>query len=238
MINKKIHQIWVGNYKIPDRELAFAEDIRNKCNNYEYHLWTDNNMPNIPDNLLAMYKEMYSRKDFAFCADLLRVLIVYEYGGWYLDIDWEYIKNLDACNIENRDGVVYGHWGGGSKWLSDRMTPGGWNRIDSTLSNNVFAFTKKHPLLKSMIDNMSTDISYCNAPYSPSWFGIEVKKYINLENEFTNDDWIYHNTMKQKLNDINIEYGDYNTFQNEILKHYSLYSWSTENRVKFERGWV
>ena len=34
----------------------------------------------------------------------------------------------------------------------------------------------------------------------------------------------------------NIEYGDYNTFQNEVLKHHALYSWSLENKVKFENG--
>lgn len=235
MIPKIIHQIWVGGYQIPERERNLAESLKNKSNNYTYYLWTDNNMPTIPDKFLVMYKEMYSRKDFAFCADLIRWLVVYEYGGWYLDIDWEFIQSLDACNIDHRDGIVYGHWGGGSAWLNHKIGAG-WGRIDSTLANNVFAFTKNHPLLQYMIDNMSTDVNYSNAPYSPSWCGIEVKKYLNLENEFTQDDWVYHNTMKQKLDTINIEYGDYNTFQNEILKHHSLYSWSAENKLKFEQG--
>ena len=37
---------------------------------------------------------------------------------------------------------------------------------------------------------------------------------------------------------IDIEYGDYNTFQNEVLKHHALYSWEHTNKEKFKNGLI
>jgi len=224
MINKIIHQIWVGKYFLPERENRLWKEIKEKHQDYEYYLWTDDNLPEIPERLKKMYDVMYSKKDWAYCADMLRWLIVYQYGGWYLDIDFEYKQSLNSLNLENRDGIMFGHWGVD------------WKHCDYTLTNNIFAFQKEHPLVKHMIDNMQVEYEYCNAPYSPGWTGMEAKRYLGLENEFSNEIWHYHDVVRENLNKHNIEYGDYNTFQNEVLKHYALYSWGLENKVKFEKG--
>jgi len=235
MINKNIHQIWVGKYNIPKRELKLSQEIKEKHNNYEYYLWTDDNLPEIPENLQKMYDVMYEKKDYVYCADMLRWIVVYNYGGWYLDIDWEFIKSLDTLNTDARDGILFGHWGGGSLWLENQSVPG-WTGCDYTFANNIFGFIKNHPLVKHMIDNMPIDYNYGNAPYSPGWTGIEVKRYLGLENEFTKEVWLYHRTVKKYIEDNNLVYGDYNTFQNEVLKHHALYSWSFENKKIFENG--
>ena len=224
MINKVIHQIWVGKYSLPEREVRLSNEMKEKHPNYEYYLWTDDNLPEIPERLKEMYDLMYSKKDYVYCADMLRWVVVYQYGGWYLDIDWEFIESLDSLNIDNRSGIVFGHWGHG------------WQHCDYTITNNVYGFEKENPLPKHMIDSMPIDLNYCNVPYSPGWTGIEVKRYLGLENEFSKEIWHYHNVVREHLDSHNIEYGDYNTFQNQVLKHYALYSWSLENKVKFENG--
>ena len=63
MINKIIHQIWVGKYPLPERETRLSKEIKEKHPNYEYHLWTDDNLPEIPERLKDMYELMYSKKD-------------------------------------------------------------------------------------------------------------------------------------------------------------------------------
>ena len=226
MIPKIIHQIWVGGYEIPTRERYISNQLKENHSDYEYFLWTDNNLPEIPENLKEMYHIMYENKDYVFCADMLRWLVVYNYGGWYLDIDWEYISNLNTLPIENRDAIVFGHWGYG------------WQHCDYTITNNVYAFVKNHPMVKHMIDNMPLVKDYSNAPYSPGWTGIEVKKYLGLDNEFSNEIWEYHRIMRENLEKHNIEYGDYNTFQNTILKHHALYSWELTNKEKFAQGLI
>lgn len=224
MIPKIIHQIWVGSYAIPAREQKIMEELKAKHPDYTHYLWTDSNLPEIPERLREMYRKMYDKKDYVYCADMLRWIVVHEYGGWYLDIDWECIKTLDHLNIDDKSGVVFGHWGIG------------WTHCDYTITNNVFAFDKGHPIAKYFIDEMPIDLGYCNAPYSPGWCGIVIKKYLGLANDFSNEIWEYHRVMKENLDRHNIEYGDYNGFQNSILKHHALYSWSLENKVKFEKG--
>lgn len=226
MINKVIHQIWVGKYDIPNRELLLSKDIKEKHSDYEYYLWTDKNLPEIPERLQKMYDLMYENKDYVFCADMLRWLVVYEYGGWYLDIDWEFVQNLDVLNIDHRSGILFGHWGPG------------WQHCDYTLTNGVFAFEKNNPLVKYMIDNMLPKYDYFGPPYSPYWTGKNVKSYMGLEYDFSNEIWEYHRIMKENLEKYNIEYGDYNTFQNVNLRHHALYAWLGENKKKFEDGLI
>ena len=151
MIEKIIHQIWVGSYDIPEREIELYKEVAKQHSDYTHYLWTDANLPTIPETLKPMYDEMYRQKDYVYCADMLRWLVVYEYGGWYLDIDWEYVKNLNEMDLSNKDGVVFGHWGVG------------WTGCDYTITNNVFAFTKGHPMAKHMIDSMPVDLGYQNA---------------------------------------------------------------------------
>lgn len=224
MIDKIIHQIWVGEYNIPSREKRISQEIKEKHPDYQYYLWTDDNIPTIPIRLKNMYDVMYKRKDYTFCADMIRWLVVYEYGGWYLDIDWEYISNLNNLNLKDRDGIVFGHWGRG------------WRHIDYTLTNNVFAFKKNHPIVKYVIEEMKSDLDYCNPTYDPAFTGLSIKKYMELDYYFTDQLWEYHRIMKETLNIHNIEYGDYNTFQKEILKHHALFSWDNENKLKFQNG--
>lgn len=226
MIDKIIHQIWVGNYPIPEREKALYKEVIEKHPDYEHHLWTDDNLPEIPERLKPMYDEMYRQQDFVYCADMLRWLVVYEHGGWYLDIDWEYRKHLDGLNIGHRDGIVFGHWGVG------------WTGCDYTITNNLFGFAKRHPMVKHMIDAMPVQLGYGNAPYSPGWCGVECKAYLGLENQFSDEIWEYHRVMREHLDQHNIEYGDYNTFQNEYFKHHALYSWSLENKKLWQQGLV
>jgi mannosyltransferase OCH1-like enzyme len=226
MIPKIIHQIWVGEYNLPTRERKISSDIKEKHPEYTYYLWTDKNLPSIPERLQKMYDTMYERKDYVFCADMLRWIVVHEYGGWYLDIDWEFIQTLDSLNLENRSGIVFGHWGVG------------WQHCDYTITNNVYAFEKNHPIVKHMIDSMPIEYGYCNAPYSPGWTGLEIKKYLGLDNEFSNEIWHYHSVVRENLDRHNIEYGDYNTFQNEVLKHHALYSWEHTNKEKFAKGLI
>lgn len=224
MIDKKIHQIWVGHYAIPQRELVNYKRIRDEHPDYEHILWTDNNLPNIPARLRPLYDEMYSRLDYVFCADILRWIVVADYGGWYLDIDWEFITRLDSLLIDHRDGVVFGHWGAG------------WQHCDYTITNNVFAFKRNHPLARHMVDSMPIIHGYQNAPHSPGWTGIEVKRYLGLANEFSNEIWEYHRIMREHLHEHNLDYGDYNVFQNTVLKHHALYAWEHTRKAMFARG--
>lgn len=237
MIEKIIHQIWVGHYDIPQREKKLSEDFIKAHPGWRYYFWSDDNLPNIPEHLVEMYRTMYNKKDYVYCADMLRWLVVQEYGGWYLDIDWEFVQSLETSVSPDRDGIVFGHFGGGMDWLNNKIGVG-WTGIDHTVTNNVFGFKKNHPLLDYVVQNIYVDLNYQNPPYSPHWTGESIKKFLGLPMHFTDDVWEYHHTMQEKLNHHNIEYGDYNTFNPQVARHLALYAWSHENKIKFEQGLI
>ena len=62
------------------------------CPDYEIVCWTEDNF-DINENKYA--REAYDAKKWAFVSDYVRLKVLYEQGGIYLDTDVELIKSLD-----------------------------------------------------------------------------------------------------------------------------------------------
>ena len=95
MIEKKIHYIWFGNSK-PEKVLKCIESWKKFLLDYEIIEWNEKNFDvekEMKEN--KFFKECYQRKLWAFVSDYVRVKVLYENGGIYLDTDMEVIKNLD-----------------------------------------------------------------------------------------------------------------------------------------------
>lgn len=198
MIPKIIHQIWVGDFKIPNREKGLVEKIKNLHPDYEYRFW---NIPDndLPENIKYCYDKFYKIKNYAFCADLLRIWVVYKYGGFYLDIDFDIKNKLDY--FFDFDGVFFYH-----------------NDLDFTIPNNIFASKSNAPILEYCLNMIQPNCNW----YGPSWFGKVIKEYLQLEYEVKQD------LVKNSLQKLNIEYYQYWPFELKYGKHLSLYSWSPE----------
>jgi mannosyltransferase OCH1-like enzyme len=197
MIPKIIHQIWVGDFKLPKREQKLANEIKEMHSDYEYIFWSS--PPPLSKNIQNWYDKFYSIKNYAFCADLLRIWAVKEFGGFYLDIDFKPVNSLD--DFLNYDGVFLYH-----------------NEGDLTIPNNVFGAKKDLDVL----EYCTQQINDSNNWYGPSWFGSVVKSSLGYSYETT------HEVIKNKMREKNIEYFVYGEFENKYAKHLSLYSWSPE----------
>ena len=98
MIKKIIHYCWFGGGKEPDSVKECIASWEKYCPNYEIIKWTEDTF----DITCHPYmKEAYEHKKWAFVSDLARLLIIYKYGGVYLDTDVELIKNLDSIVDNN-----------------------------------------------------------------------------------------------------------------------------------------
>lgn len=157
-MEKIIHQIWVGDFKIPHREKQLSENIKQLHSDYEYILWKD--ATDLPENVKYWYDRFYSIKNYVFCADLLRVWAVYKYGGFYLDIDFDIKKRLDP--LFNYDAILFYH-----------------NDTDYTIPNNLIGAKKNSAILKYCLDNVNENCSW----YGPSWLGGQIKNYLGLPYE-------------------------------------------------------
>jgi mannosyltransferase OCH1-like enzyme len=193
-MEKIIHQIWVGDFKIPYREQLLSQNLKELHPDYEYMFWKDTD--DLPDNVKYWYDIFYTNKNYVFCADLLRLWVVYKWGGMYLDIDFNIQKRLDP--LFEHQAVLFYH-----------------NDTDYTIPNNLIGATKDSPILKWCLDNVNKNCSW----YGPSWLGTTVKNYLQLPYE------IPQAPVAKALSEHNIHYHNYWGFEVEYGKHLSLYSW-------------
>ncbi len=55
MIEKIIHQIWIGNKRIPKHIKEWMQEIKEKHPEFTYYFWTDDNLPEMPKELFDIY---------------------------------------------------------------------------------------------------------------------------------------------------------------------------------------
>lgn len=102
MIPKNIHQIWFqGENNIPDKYKENIITIKKYHTNWNYTLWTNDTIKNILSgdllNLYNNYVHMHQKIDFA------KYVILFKFGGVYLDMDVKSLKPLDTLIDENKN---------------------------------------------------------------------------------------------------------------------------------------
>ena len=111
-IPKVIHYCWFGKQKLSDEVLKCIDSWKRKCPDYEIIRWSEDNY-DITNN--RYIKQAYEQKKWSFVTDYVRLDVIYKYGGIYLDVDVELIKNLDDLleydaffGFENKDYIATG----------------------------------------------------------------------------------------------------------------------------------
>jgi len=227
MIPKIIHQIWVGSFKIPKRERGFANKLRDMHPDYEYKFWTSKNalseVEEMPENLRGWYNYFHDKEDYVFAADVLRVWVVYKYGGFYLDIDMDFKKPLD--DFLKYDGVFFFH--GFLDSMDETAEHGAFK--DLTIPNTLFFAKAGLDALKYCIDKVEPHPTNSSSWFGPSWLGERVKASFGLINE------VIHQTVFDVMKEQNIHYANFYKFECKYAKHLGLASWFPEVRVTLEK---
>lgn len=86
-IPKVIHQIWLGPLEPPKG--AIESWVLNHSD-WEYHLWTEKNLPPLKNQAAFDASDNYPQK-----ADILRYELLSMYGGVYFDADVYNLKSID-----------------------------------------------------------------------------------------------------------------------------------------------
>ena len=93
MIPKIIHYCWFGGNPLPELEQKCINSWKKYCPDYEIKEWNESN---FDFSGCAYAKEAYEAKKWAFVTDYVRLKILVEYGGIYMDTDVEVRKPLDV----------------------------------------------------------------------------------------------------------------------------------------------
>lgn len=98
MIPKIIHYCWFGGKPKPDDINKYIASWKKYCPDYEIREWNESNF-DINENDYC--REAYEAKKWAFVTDYVRLKVLYEYGGFYMDTDVEVVKPLDPLCVFN-----------------------------------------------------------------------------------------------------------------------------------------
>ena len=208
MIPKIFHQVWVGPYRIPTREAGFISSLKSLNPGFDHFLWVDKNKPKLSPEAEEVFAVFGKEKSYAFQADILRIAVVFEYGGVYLDVDHDPISAFDEGLLRG-SAMFHGNLGN-----------------DPTLSNAFFGAEKGHPLLAHMLKNIRKDVRW----YGPHWVSAMIRGYYGLPLDCN------HSDVSASVKPDGVVYIHSSEAQGSHIRHQALYSWSAENREKFSKG--
>lgn len=170
MIPKILHFIWLGELPIP-KTVTLWETINP---DWEIRLWTDRNLPSFRN--YSVFMQAHEHKNLQ--ADILRVNLLYQFGGVYMDIDVIPFKPIDPL-FSSSDKLV-------CAWESVLHTPG-------ILANTFMASIQYHPVWLELIVNFSTLVFPKNMVYRTTRAGPKkVTPYLLQHNPRILPDYIFY----------------------------------------------
>lgn len=93
-IPKIIHYCWFGHNPKPELAQKCMDSWKKYCPDYNIIEWSEENFDTSSAPLYV--RQAYEAKRWAFVTDYVRLQVVYEHGGIYLDTDVELKKSLDT----------------------------------------------------------------------------------------------------------------------------------------------
>lgn len=236
-IPKIIHQIWYqGEENIPKDYPNYSWSWKEKNPEYQYILWDQFKIENILNNYFPYFKKQYdSYPKIIQKIDVAKLMILYIYGGIYVDMDSECLRNIDPL-LENNQIVL----GKSNCDITAKIYNHG--TIKDVVENSFFASIKNHPFWIHCIDmaikeNINkniweTDEKYVFRTTGPSLITRSYYSFDNTKN-FTLLDPIYLDPITP------CEYYDYNCKENDCPKlfpnSYSIHHYGGTNATN---GWM
>lgn len=132
LIPKIIHQIWLGG-ELPQRFKHFCATWKEVHPDWEYKLWTDDDIEEFGLECIDVYK---ASKNYGMKSDILRCEVLKRYGGVYVDTDFGAIQRLDPFIYAND------FFAG----MPDQKS----------ICNAIIASAPNHPVINAMLDSIKT----------------------------------------------------------------------------------
>ena len=103
MIPKTIHQIWIGNAEMPERERSFCQNVVAMHPDWNYVFWDNESIKKLNPIYLAKMKKIAMHTNTpSFVVDYLKFVLLYEFGGLFLDVDFEMKNSLNKLDLSKK----------------------------------------------------------------------------------------------------------------------------------------
>lgn len=208
-IEPTIHQIWVGDSAPPEREMKFMEDTKRVNSDMAYHFHGNAILERYKSDPYIRYM-MGGKVPWAFIVDRLRVLLLRDEGGIYIDCDAQPIKPLSSLKFWDREYVDF------VCGFRDPWRPGVALHRGITLLDNTFLASAKNGRMANRLVNLY----HSQAPKRDGHdIGVEIMANCDETTVFTNFRYVY----------------GMQTFPETVFLHdpHNLGSWTDRHRLQF-----
>lgn len=158
-IPKILHYVWMGGGKKNELIERCVASWHKFCPDYEIIEWNEQNFDVNSNPLIVKALE---QKNWAFAADIIRLKVIHEYGGIYVDTDAEILKPLDDL-------------------LYDELFIGYENTL--WLNPATFGAVKGHPFLARCLERYEEDgkITFSTNPLTVHTYAYVFKTMYGLK---------------------------------------------------------
>ena len=129
MIPKIIHYCWFGRGEKPELAKKCIASWRKSCPDFEIREWNEGNCDYLSIPFMA---EEYAAKKYAFVSDVMRLIVLEQYGGVYFDTDVEVLRDISP--LLDDEGFI------------------GFENDQFVNSGQVMAAKAHHPVIRAMIE--------------------------------------------------------------------------------------
>ena len=91
MIPRIIHYCWFGRGEKPELAKKCIASWKKFCPDFEIREWNEDN---CDCRTVPFMAEAYAAKKYAFVSDVIRLIVLEQYGGMYLDTDVEVVRDI------------------------------------------------------------------------------------------------------------------------------------------------
>jgi len=192
----KIPKIIIQTWKteaIPQRYMELIDSIKKNNPDYEYLFFTDDNIKVFLKTYYPEYYQTYLNLPIKIQRiDFFRYIVVYHFGGFYMDLDMLCLKSFDNllgydC-IFPVDEFIYTHLRELNRYKP--FCEKGYNYL---IGQYAFAAVPKHPFIKKIIDTIHKNLNY-------------YVKHVN----YTSEEYVYKTTGPDFITSLYINYPDKN----------------------------
>ncbi len=214
MIPKIIHQTWRDKNLPPIIYNLVSENIKTlKSHGYELMFWTDEMILKLISEEYPHFNNIYKlARTGVQKGDIARILVVYHYGGIYIDLDVLLLRDFGEFLDMNLDKLYITYEPSG-------QTKALYNS-DKYICNAFFAANKNNNMLKMVLHNIPEYIKHFTENifqkfdiFGGSYFKTIIEKYVDmgLQNDvhIIEDREIFYPINDPKLDNMPFTVGDW-----------------------------
>ena len=204
MIPKIIHYCWFGRKEKPKLIIDCINSWKEHCPDYKIIEWNEVNSLPFKNKF---YKDTLRKKKYAFTSDYIRMKVLYEFGGVYLDTDMLLLKPIDSL-------------------LKNKFFTG--EEVKGRIAYGIFGAIKSHRFFEKTLKYYeNTEFNEFSLPIITQIFDTFINKSNLLENEVIyKPNYFYSLTYENK-------HEDYHKFivEDSYAVHLWNHSWKENEKI-------